>query len=264
MLNEQQKELKDKLKEFIDSNENGYYGILGAGGTGKTYTVCKAIEDVSAKDIIFLGATNKVVNVLRTNLKTNYFGVQYKCKTVDSFLGFRLKKDHENKTVTSYKIPSKIPKVIIIDEVSLINNKHFEQLQKIKDKAKFILIGDDMQIPPIEDKEDVSYKNGFPVSKIFNSFDDSYTLTIQQRQKEGTGLYDFISGFRNNMHLDMPLKKIAEVKSNNIDIHYYEDYYNKDFKKLIKETEAIAVGYKNLTCLSFNWLLGSNKANDKG
>ena len=58
--------------------------------------------------------------------------------------------------------------------------------------------------------------------------------------------------------------RMAELKSNGKDILYYEDYNSKEFKKHLYGESFISVAYKNLTCLTFNWLIGSTKANDRG
>jgi hypothetical protein len=54
------------------------------------------------------------------------------------------------------------------------------------------------------------------------------------------------------------------LKQKATDILYYEDYNSKEFKKHLYGESFISVAYKNLTCLTFNWLIGSTKANDRG
>jgi len=179
MLNKEQQDLQDKIISFTESKESGFFGVIGGGGTGKTFTVTQSIDVEKA---IFLGATNKVVNVLKSNLNDNN-NYNATVKTIDSFLRFNIKKDHNNKTVITYKPPAlkDIPEIIVIDEISLINNNHFQHLYKLKGKRKFILIGDNKQIPPIED-DYVRDENGFKVSKIFTELDYSFELTQQNRQ----------------------------------------------------------------------------------
>lgn len=260
MLNIEQKELQNKLIEFVNSKENGFFGVVGAGGTGKTYTICQSIN---VSDAIFLGATNKVVGNLKTSL-SKAGAINFKSKTIDSFLSFRMVKDHNNITITKRKLPkiADIPKIIVIDEISLINNECFDLLMKLKEKRKFILIGDNRQIPPIEDEFERD-NQGFKVSKIFNKLDYSFELTIQQRQKEGTDLKDLIKKFRDNMHLKIDFEKMAEKFKNDTDILFYNNN-SKELKQLIKGQNPIAVCFKNLTCLSFNWLIGSTKSNNLG
>jgi len=260
MLNKEQIELSFKLKEFLKSKESGFFGVLGAGGTGKTYTICNLIED--KEDFIFLGATNKVVSVLGEGLKKEGIYVERnKLKTVDSFLSFKMVKDHNNRTEIKHRLPKldKIPKVIVIDEISLIRDSSLEYLLKLKGKRKFILIGDDRQIPPIEEK---FYRNedGFKCSNIFKHLDYSYTLTIQNRQKTFSDLYSLINVFRSNMYKRVSYENMAKLKQNNKDIFYY-DINDKELKSIIRKSNPIAVCFKNLTVLSFSWVIGSTKSN---
>lgn len=259
-LNDEQLQLQLKINEFVKSKENGFFGVLGAGGTGKSYTICQTIN---VEDALFLGATNKVCSVLKNYLTDNGY-YKFEVKTIDSFFGFKIKKDHNNHTVITHKMPnlSKIPNIIVIDEISLINSRSFKLLKELKNKRKFILIGDNMQIPPIEDTP-VYDENGFKVSEIFLELDYSFMLTVQNRQKTESKLFELISKFRENMHKDFSYLKMIEKYKNDTDLLYY-DINDKELKDLIFNKNPIAIGFKNLTCLSFNWLIGSTKSNNKG
>lgn len=262
-FNHEQKALESILLNWLDKNNNGYFGVLGAGGTGKTTVVCSVISSYKQK-VVFLGATNKVVTVLKDSLAKN--GMRNPtCKTIDSFLGFRIKKDHENKSTISYRLPSikNLPDLIVIDEVSMITFQKMEQIEKLAIHCKVILLGDYLQLPPIEeDKENiVRNEEGFQVSKVFTKLnpENSFTLTIQNRQKKGTELSALISGFRNFMHTKMSPKSIADKKKNNLDILYFKTN-ETSLKDYIKQNDAVAVCFKNLTVLSLNWLIGSTKS----
>ena len=121
MLNKEQQELKNLLIDFVNGSENGFFGVVGAGGTGKTFAI---VQSIDVSQAIFLGATNKVVGNLKASLK-KAGEENFKAKTIDSFLGFRMIKDHNNRTITKRKLPKleDIPKIIVIDEISLINNE---------------------------------------------------------------------------------------------------------------------------------------------
>src|SRR5690606_3580436 len=99
-LNSEQLILKQKITEFINSKQTGYFGIYGAGGTGKSYTICNSLSNYNGS-IIFLGATNKVTTVLKNGLENSGFH-NPKIKTIDSFLKFKIERDHENKPTISY------------------------------------------------------------------------------------------------------------------------------------------------------------------
>lgn len=262
-FNHEQKALESILLNWLDKNNNGYFGVLGAGGTGKTTVVCSVISRYKQK-VVFLGATNKVVTVLKDSLAKN--GMRNPtCKTIDSFLGFRIKKDHENKSTITYRLPSvkSLPDLIVIDEVSMITFQKIEQIEKLGIHCKIILLGDYLQLPPIEEDRENIVRNeeGFQISKVFTKLspENSFTLTIQNRQKDGTELSNLIAGFRKFMHTKMNPKAIAEKKKNDIDIMYFKTN-DKSLKEYITGNDAVAVCFKNLTVLSLNWLIGSTKS----
>ncbi len=264
MLNTEQKELNQRLLSFLNNSEMGYYGVYGAGGTGKTYTICYTINDYNKK-VLFLGATNKVTNVLKDGLKNSGYKKQAVIKTIDSFLKFKIEKDHFNQNTISYKFPSpsEIPDLIIIDEISLISFSKFQLIERLKDKCKIILLGDYLQLPPIEeDRQNITRnKDGFQVSKIFTAIpeENTFTLTIQNRQKTDSDLGKMISGFRKFMDVKINPISLATKKHNNIDIFYY-DIHDKQLKETIKNNNCVAVCFKNLSVLNFNWLIGSTKS----
>jgi len=262
-LNTEQQECKEKILQFLSKKENDYFGIYGAGGTGKTYTISQTLSNYNNK-VLFLGATNKVVSVLKSSLENSGF-INPKVKTIDSFLKFKIEKDEFNNSTISYTFPSikDIPKLLVIDEVSMITNQKFQLIELLKNYCKIILIGDYLQLPPIEEDKDTVVRNsdGFLVSKIFTVVkpENTYTLTIQNRQKEGTELSALVSGFRNHMHLKIDPIKLAEKKQNNLDIQYYFTNDPK-LKEVIKQNKCVAVCFKNLSVLNFNWLIGSTKS----
>ena len=269
MLNTEQQELSNQLKEYL-KNGTGFFGVYGAGGTGKTFTITSMFSEMEIKDedILFLGATNKVCKVLKDDFTEK--NKKFTIKTIDSFLNFKVKKDDNNKNIYSRKLPLKanIPKTIVIDECSMISNDATTYLLKLKNYGtKVILIGDEMQIPPItiDAPRDVPRnKEGFKISLIFTHIEKHFTLTEQKRQNDKSELFNLINGFRANMEKRMPYDKIANQKQNGKDILYFDDYNSKEFRKELYGEDIITVAYKNLTCLSFNWLIGSTKTNNKG
>jgi ATP-dependent exoDNAse (exonuclease V) alpha subunit len=165
-LNQEQQQLKEKLNTFLASDNNGYFGVYGGGGTGKTFTICNTITNYKRK-VLFLGATNKVTTVLKNGLESAGFK-NPEIKTIDGFLKFKIKRDHENNQTISYSFPSKsqIPSLIVIDEISLISYSKFKLLEQLKEHCKLILLGDYLQLPPIEEEKQNIVRNsdGFQVS----------------------------------------------------------------------------------------------------
>ena len=217
-LNIEQKKASLKIQKFLNDKNGNYFGLYGAGGTGKTYMISQTLKDYDGT-ILFLGATNKVVTVLKNSLENSGF-FNPKVKTIDSFLKFKIEKDHLNNSEIKYKFPSikEIPELIVIDEVSMITNKKFELIERLKQYCKIILIGDYLQLPPIEEDRNnvIRNFNGFLVSKIFTAIpnENTFTLTIQNRQKDGTDLSKLVKGFRDNMHLKIDPIALANKKQN--------------------------------------------------
>ncbi len=265
-LNIEQKKASLKIQKFLNDKNGNYFGLYGAGGTGKTYMISQTLKDYDGT-ILFLGATNKVVTVLKNSLENSGF-FNPKVRTIDSFLKFKIEKDHLNNSEIKYKFPSlrEIPDLIVIDEVSMITNKKFELIEQLKKHCKIILIGDYLQLPPIEEDRNnvIRNFNGFLVSKIFTAIpnENTFTLTIQNRQKDGTDLSKLVKGFRDNMHLKIDPIALANKKQNGKDILYYFTN-DKELKEQIKNNNCVAVCFKNLSVLNFNWLIGSTKSMKK-
>lgn len=285
-LNIQQEELKAELKKHI-KKQNGFYAVLGSGGTGKTFTILNTINEINLKphEVIFLAPTNKVVGILRNGI--NDFQLKRRVKTIASFLNFKIIRDHENNPSVYMKFPkinNKL-KLVVIDEVSMINKDYYDMLKEFKNhNISVICIGDRYQIPPIEKDYSDNYidKDGYKVSHIFKEFtkekNNSYELTIQQRQKEGSAVFDFVKSFRDFMTSDKintfnwnnDFKKVLLNKVNWDDIKYFDDsnWNNYELKSLIRSKEISNNGFrsvcsKNLTVRTLNWYVGASRVNDK-
>jgi exodeoxyribonuclease-5 len=259
-LNKEQIDCSEKLKSFISGDQNGFFLIDGAGGTGKTTVVTSIMDD--HKNFLFLGATNKVCKNILDSLEKNgidLFLNNVKVKTIARFLSWRKTKDHNNKDIITMKlpVPESIRKIIVIDEVSMLNEEQVNWIIELKKIRKVILIGDKMQIPPIEkDNENIYRENGFLVSSIFKHVDFKYTLTIQNRQSTNSSLYRMINEFRQNMEYHITFKDIANKYINNKDVMIM-DLYSKEFKDFIKENQVVSVCYKNHTVTSHLWVINN-------
>jgi hypothetical protein len=257
ILNTEQLSCSHRIKDFIYGDDFGFFLIDGAGGTGKTTVVTSLMDNPD--DFLFLGATNKVCANIKQSLQNNGIDtLGVKVKTIARFLSWRKTKDHENKDVITMRLPDidTIPKIIVIDEVSMLTQEQVEWILKLRCIRKIILIGDKMQIPPIEE---IKYrKNGFHVSRIFEHIDYSFTLTIQNRQNEGSNLFNAINAFRNNMHHLITFKSFAEKYNNGLDV-LIMDLYSKEFREFTKENRCTSVCYKNATVNSHLWVLNGYK-----
>lgn len=158
-LNQQQQAAYDLLKDFVLSKHDGsMYCLKGYAGTGKTYLISQLVNEVKKLkknwQIALTAPTNKAVQVLRES--SNLPDVTY--KTIHSLLGLKevikdsgeieFERDYESNQaeVSKYRI-------LIIDEVSMLQDNLFFQIRRFNSKVKIILMGDPAQIPPVN-KED--------------------------------------------------------------------------------------------------------------
>ena len=247
ILNYDQKALLLRLRMFIDSDQNGIFGVFGAGGTGKTLTVTSL---PNAELFKFLAPTNKASKVVTDNLKKR--GINNKCMTIDRFLGYRQTKDEKNQTVVTFTSIDRlqIPKIIVIDEISMINAYHFDIIKILIKKCKIIAIGDYLQLPPVIEKGDkeIKYINekGFECSKIFQIIENFYTLQVQVRQKEDSNLYSMISTFRNIMGRKVDFYKLANFYNDQNEILLF-DINSKEYKDFVESNNFTSIAFKRNT-----------------
>ena len=131
------------INKFIE-NKGGL--LLGRAGTGKSYVAIKGMEILDSNDLKHICAAY-----------TNKATIQLKGKTLHSFL--RVNDTTLNmSTKWAHKIRRKYD-VIIIDEISMINEEMWKILTQLKmiTDITFILIGDYRQLPPVEKDEKKDY-----------------------------------------------------------------------------------------------------------
>ncbi|MDV7393345.1 hypothetical protein RZS08_18375, partial [Arthrospira platensis SPKY1] len=79
---------------------------------------------------------------------------------------------------------------------------------------------------------------------------------------EGTPLFDLVKWVRENMQNPISPHEVAKTWQNLNDIFFFKTN-SKELKEKIKEFKTVAVCFKNLTVLNFNWLIGSTKSMKK-
>jgi len=154
---DQEKAFKEALI-FVDVSINRcpahVFTIAGYAGTGKTTLIRYLIAELNLEEnTIFLAYTGKAVQVL------NRKGLD-KVSTIHSF-AYKLEKQTDveedgkikTKLVFKRKTLDEInqeffrPKLLVIDEVSMVNDKMMEELREYG--IPIIALGDPMQLPPI-------------------------------------------------------------------------------------------------------------------
>lgn len=193
MLNKEQKEIFDKitnipLRTFSQSLLTGY------SGTGKTFLVTKIIEAILYKNksirIAITAPTNKAVRVLKnlSSICETHSRVEF--NTLHSLLGLKRVITHEGKE--EYKAEfggGNIAEfdIVLVDEVSMLDNELYEQLLDSSQYNKIVLlfIGDRGQIPPVNGGESRLFteelENNFNLTKIIRQAGNNPIIQIAQK-----------------------------------------------------------------------------------
>lgn len=140
---------KDFIEYFDITDSNQYNKILnvalkggclitGNAGTGKSFIINKITEQLGKEKVIKITPTNKSA-------------LNIKGMTIHRFL--KLDKNGKIPRERMETIKKMNLELIIIDEISMINSYLWKRLFLLKEelKIKFILVGDDKQLPPIEE-----------------------------------------------------------------------------------------------------------------
>lgn len=201
-LNPQQQQAFDELTRFVTTKtENVIYCLKGYAGTGKTYTISRVVEHVLKKHprwkIAMTAPTNKAVQVLRE--ASNLEGVVY--KTIHSLLGLKevIKDSGEIEFEKDFEEPTtglKIYKVLIVDEVSMLDDKLFMDIRRYNNDVKIILMGDPAQIPPVNKEDCEPFLNPEEHGIV------ELQLTQIMRQADGSRIAEAGQKIRDNLTTD--------------------------------------------------------------
>lgn len=154
-----------KIKKVLDREK----GLLLQGDAGKGKTYC-------AKQII------KNMNRVKVLAPTNKAALNIGGSTIHSFLKMNDKGYINPKLL---KLIKQNYDCIVIDEISMIGKELWKRLSLLKRECpdvKFLLLGDDKQIPPVEDEDYDDYFNHPAVKFLCNN--QRNTLTVLKRYDE--------------------------------------------------------------------------------
>jgi exodeoxyribonuclease-5 len=169
-LNGDQKKAFDELKDFIhDKNDDNIYVLKGWAGTGKTYCVSFLVRYVL--DVIYpnknwykiavTGPTNKSVRVIKKT--TGIKNVRVAFQTIHKLLGLteRITSDGQQEFVNQGDFEPQIrkTKLLIIDEVSMLNDDLFHEILRYRSDIKIICMGDPAQIPPVGKPDCIPFRD---------------------------------------------------------------------------------------------------------
>lgn len=184
---------------------------MGFAGTGKSYLVKKLINYIHTKypgyKIAVTAPTNKAVRVL-SKASTSITDLRVTYQTIHKLLGLKevIHTDGKITFESEFNIKNEINnfKVLIVDEVSMLDDSLFTMLQPYVNKVKIIYMGDPAQIPPVNKPDCIPFNEE---KKIFFDFKE-YKLTEIMRQSVDNPIIETSFQIRNNLTKRYPIEDV--------------------------------------------------------
>ena len=172
-LNTQQQAAHDQLVAYLTGEDTSrkFWLLKGYAGTGKTTTIGTVIKSVmeakrggylSTPTIAISAPTHKAVQVLK---RMRSFDGDVMYATIHSLLGLKEhidnatgKQSFQRDTASKYMPPIDGVDILIVDEVSMLNNELFMHIiPYVNNGLKLVLMGDPVQIPPVNETDPVPF-----------------------------------------------------------------------------------------------------------
>jgi hypothetical protein len=171
-LNEEQTIIFNRIKDFIESPTKEVARLTGAAGTGKTHLIKVLLEYLT--EIKYSWCVACPTNKAAKNIMKQIPNGESKIYTIASLLGQKPELNPETGeeefnylSVNNDKF--KDLKILILDEYSMVTEVQWLELTKQREELniKILAVGDDKQLPPIEDS-----KSGISVVAICDVDED--------------------------------------------------------------------------------------------
>ena len=217
-LNQGQTEAFQSIVDHLEYPEHEAVVLKGYAGTGKTFLVKRIMEYIiystDDKKIAIGAPTNKAVSVLYTNSMSsgmngyvfeNLFNMDARVtySTIHKLLGLKevITDDGQQLFTLDSINNSKLSdyNYLIVDEVSMLDDKICNDIMKFSKRVKIIFMGDPAQIPPVNRTDSIPFKTGHRYS--FKTVE----LTEIMRQKEGHPIIDLSFQIRKNLNKPQPI-----------------------------------------------------------
>lgn len=221
-LNNGQSTAFDNIVDFLENPQHDALVLKGYAGTGKTYLVKKILEYImystDNKEVAIGAPTNKAVSVLyKSSMQEGMDGYVFEdifemnsritYSTIHKLLGLKemITDDGEQMFVVDKINNSELSKYkyLIVDEVSMLDDKLCRDILKFASAVKIIFMGDPAQIPPVNREDSIPFKEGtaYNFKKV--------ELTEIMRQKGNHPIVSESFKIRQNLQKIQPLPMLS-------------------------------------------------------
>jgi energy-coupling factor transporter ATP-binding protein EcfA2 len=219
--------------------------LSGYAGVGKT-TLLRFLSGIGFTRIQFLAPTNKAAAVLNKKIKP------FECITIHKWLKITPKQDGDKITWKQFdqaKLMASLAKLdlVVVDEASMLNSELLEILERFILKnmtvsTKVLFVGDNFQLPPVEETKSPVFKYPRVVMKeIVRQAKDSpiiqASMQIRQGIRDGdvNSMVDSLAKFPRVVDNDYAM--FSELKKNHNFVRFVA-YKNKTVDTLNKIVQA--------------------------
>lgn len=140
--------------------ESSFFSLRGYAGVGKTWLTGHWLRGLLNEDsdlrVVVVAPTNKAVDVLR--VKCGHLPRdQVTFRTLDSYLGFRIKRDDDWQMQRSQhqRADEDVPDLVLCDEASMVKEEYHGQLRA--KRVPVLYVGDPAQLQPVGEEASVAF-----------------------------------------------------------------------------------------------------------
>jgi hypothetical protein len=246
-LNEGQQWAHDRTVAYVTNQGPNLPKIIlirGFAGTGKTFTtnrIVKTLQEYCTKnrqrlDIAASAPTHKAVRCLR---KAGDLGSGVTYATIHSLLGLRPEPEEKHGKQEFKKSGNpddgKIGEynVLILDEISQLGAALWQELMAAMDEYDFklILLGDEVQIPPVKEKDSLPFLE----AELYGIEDTA--LTQSMRQAGDNPILDYATEIRNTYKTStwVDYHKYARVNEKGEGLEVFQGTNSKAIRELLED-----------------------------
>jgi len=166
-LDDSQNRVVDAVKTWYHTTTTKQFVFSGLAGTGKTTVTPYIIKALGIKRVKVVTFTGRAVSSFkaRTLKAFEHFGIDVDCSTIHAWL-YNPVVDNRTGDLIGWEMRTDIEPedLVIIDEGSTVGLSLWKDLQKVK--ARYLVIGDHEQLPPVESKRTGFYLMKNPDIKL--------------------------------------------------------------------------------------------------